>query len=475
MTFKDMKNYLKLIIALLTLFSTFFIVNADELDKFISEQIKQRKIPGLSVAVIQDGKVVRANGYGFANLEFQIPATQNTVYEIGSISKQMASEALMLLVEDGKVNIDDPINKYLPDNAPQIWQKITVRDLLNHTSGLKDWTEIKEFSYRHEYSAEEFIDLVKDFPLIYQPKDNWSYSNTNLPLIGIIVEKASGKTYEEFVTQRILVPLNLSSIRFKHQEDVVANRASGYVLQNDEWKNGEPFRPKVIAASGGIQANVIDLAKWWEAVLLGKVVKPATLEQMLQPAKLTDGRTVSHGFAFFTDTFNGHKGIFHHGSTVGGFGSVVRYFPKEKLTIAIIGNLEDGGFGPEYISKRIADFYIPGAFIGGLKEKKEETQNQTNDFLQLLRDITENKISPMMTTAYPAKINENFRNQTTENLKQMKSFLYLGKEKFSSEHFVLDPTLTEIFYYKMILPDKNIYYHFRVDKDGKVGFIVMEN
>jgi D-alanyl-D-alanine carboxypeptidase len=470
-----MKNVFKICFFFVFLAFAFSTTRADRLDKFINEQIQKRKIPGLSLAIIKDGKVIRANGYGFANLELQVPAAPDTVYEIGSISKQFASEALMLLVEDGKANLDDPINKYLPDNAPAAWQKITVRDLLNHTSGLKDWTEIKDFSYRREYSAEEFVALVKDFPLLYQPRDNWSYSNTNLPLVGIVVERASGKSYEEFVTERILKRLNLPSIRFKHQADVVPNRASGYELRNDRWENGEPFRPKIIAPSGGILATATDLAKWWEAVLNGKIVKQTSLEQMLRPAKLNDGRTVAHGFAFFTDTFNKHKNIFHHGSTVGGFGGVVRNFPKEKLTVAIIGNLEDGGFGAEYVSKRVADFYIPGAFIGGLKETREETPNQTNVFLQTLKDIAENKNSERLSTVYAARINENFRKQTSENLKQMKSFAYLGKERITAEHFVIDPTLTEVFYYKMTLSNKIFYYHFRINKDGKIGFIVTED
>ena len=468
-----MKNIFKLSVIFLLLVG-FSTARADSLDTFINEQIKQRKIPGLSIAVIKDGKVIKATGYGFANLELQVPATQNTVYEIGSISKQMASEALMLLVEDGKVNLDDSINKYLPANAPNTWQKITVRDLLNHTSGLKDWTEIKEFSYRREYSAEEFIALVKDFPLLFQPKDTWSYSNTNLPLVGIIVEKASGKTYEDFVTDRILKPLNLPSIRFKHQEDVVPNRATGYELRNDKWENGEPFRPKVIAASGGILATTVDLAKWWEAILQGKIVKQTSLDQMLAAAKLNDGRSVPHGFAFFIDSFNGHKVIQHFGSTVGGFGSIVRYYPKEKLTLAVIGNLEDGGFGAEYIAKRVANFYIPGAFTGGMKEKPDETPNQTQTYLQMLKDIADNKNPEMLSANYAARVPATFRRQLAENLTQMKNFTYLGKEKITADHFILDPTLSEIFHYKMTLLNKTVYYHLRINKDGKIGWIVFE-
>lgn len=470
-----MKNIFKSLAVFLLLLWSASAVRADSLDDFIKQEIKKRQIPALSVAVLRDGKVIRASGYGFANLELQVPASDATVYEIGSISKQFASEALMLLVKDGKVNLDDPINKYLPPNAPATWQKITVRNLLSHTSGLKDWTEIKEFSYRREYSAEEFVALVKDFPLNFPPNENWTYSNTNLPLIGIIVEKASGKSFEEFVEERIIKPLAFPTIRFKHQEDIVPNRATGYVLRGGILKNGEPFRPKVIAASGGILASAVDLARWWEAVLQNRVVKQNSLEQMLAPTRINDGRSVAHGFAFFIDSFNGHKVIQHFGSTVGGFGSIVRYYPKEKVTVAVIGNLEDGGFGAEYIAKRVADFYIPGAFVGGLKETPDAVPNQTRDYLQILKDIAANKNPEILSANYAAKVSEAFRKQLGENLKQMKSFAYLGNEKITTDHFVLDPLAVEFSRYKMTLADKTVYYNFRMNKDGKIGWIIFED
>ena len=470
-----MKKVFNISVFVLLLFGAFEIARADKLDDFIAAQISERKIPGLSVAVIRDGKVIRATGYGFANLELKAPATKDTVYEIGSISKQFASEALMLLVEEGKLNLDDSIRKYLPGNAPEIWQKITVRNLLNHTSGLKDWTEIKEFSYRREYSPEEFIDLVKGFPLGFQPGDNWLYSNTNLPLIGIIVERASGRSFEDFVNERIIRPLNFPSIRFKHQEDVVPDRATGYVLRNGAWKNGEPFRPRVIAASGGILANAVDLARWWEAVMKGRVVKQSSLDQMLVSTKLNDGRSVAHGFAFFTDVFNGHKLVQHFGSTVGGFGSIVRYYPKEKVTVAVIGNLEDGGFGAEYIAKRVADHYIPGAFADGMTAAPDSTPNQTQKALQILRDIADGKTHSEMSANFAAKVSDAFRKQLAENLKQMRSFVYLGREKITTDHFMLDATAAEFVRYRMTLAGKNVYYYFRMNKEDKIGWIIYED
>lgn len=446
---------------------------ADGIDDLVNAQIKKRQIPGLSLAVMKEGKVVKAAGYGLANIELNVAATKDTVYEIGSISKQFASEAIMLLVEDGRLSLEDPINKYLPANAPDSWKAITLRQLLNHTAGLKDWTEIKEFSYRREYSGEEFIDLVKSAPLQYAPGTSWAYTNTGPPLLGIIVERAGGMPYEQFVTERIFKPMGFPTIRFRHQDEIVLNRASGYQLKAGKLSNGEPFRPRVIAPSGGVLASAVDLAGWFTAVLEGKLLKPASLEQMLVPVRLADGRWVTHGFAFFTDSFNGHKMIFHHGSTVGGFGSVVRYFPKERLTIAVMGNLEDGGFGPEYISQRVANFYIPGVYPGGLEEKGSIDPKFTAAVLRLLQDIADGKPSDMLTIPYAARISADFRTQMAERLKSLKSFAYLGEEEIGENHFILDPTLVKAIHYKLVTGDKTFYYTFRMDKEGKVGFIVV--
>ena len=278
--------------------------------------------------------------------------------------------------------------------------------------------------------------------------------------------------FEDFVNERIIKPFSFPTIRFKHQEDVVPDRATGYVLQNDVWKNGEPLRPKIIAPSGGVLASAVDLARWWEAVLQGRVVKPASLEQMLKPAKLNDGRSVSHGFAFFTNTFNGNKFTFHAGSTVGGFGSMVYYFPKDKLTVAIIGNLEDGGFGAEYIAKRVFNFYIPGTYVGGLKVVVDV--NKTQNALQILKDLADGKSPESLSANFASRMPEAFRKQLGENLKQMKAFAYIGNEKIGENHFMLDAAASEFFRYKMTLANKTVYYHFRMNGDGKIRWIIFE-
>jgi CubicO group peptidase (beta-lactamase class C family) len=452
------KSLVKLVIAMQIVAFASLQARADWVDEYVAEQIKKRQIPGLCVAVIRDGRVIKSKGYGLANLELQALANENTVFEIGSISKQFAAEAVMSLVEDGKLNLDEPVNKLLPKNAPDAWRTITVRNLLSHTSGLKDWTEIKEFSYRREYSAEEFIDLIKPYPLNFQPNEDWAYSNSNFPLLGFIVLK----------------PLGLASIRFRHQEQIVLNRASGYVLKDNAWQNGEPFRPRIIAPNGGVMASCIDLARWFEAVLQGRLLKKPTVEQMLTATRLGTGRRINHGFALFKDSFNRHAMIFHHGSTIGGFGSVVRNFPNDRLTLAIMGNLEDGGWGPELISRRVANYYIPGVFVGGLKEIPNAKRSDTSEFLQLLRDLSAGKGTEKLTSSYSSRINQSFRSEIATNLKTLKSFSYLGKEPFDAEHFVLDPTLVELVFYKLVSEHRTVYYTFRLDKEGKVGGILVD-
>ncbi len=448
---------------------------ADDIDDLIESELTKRHVPGLSFVVLRDGQTLRAAGHGMANLELQVPASPDTVYEIGSISKQFAAEAILLLVEDGKLKLDDPINKFLPANAPESWQTITIEQLLRHTSGLKDWTEVKEFSYRRQYSPGEFIDLVRSFPLEFPPNQQWKYSNTNLPLIGIIISQASAQEYEEFVTERIFQRFQLPSIQFHRHEKVIRHRASGYVLRDGHLERGEPFRPGIIAASGGVLANVTDLAKWWEAVLNGRLLQPASQQALLKRTEYGEGRHVTHGLSIFCDRFNGHKSMHHHGSTAGGFGSVVRYFPEEKLTVAVMCNLEDGGWCADYVSKRIANAYIPGSFIGGLPAANDEGNQAAETHLKLLKAMAKNENPSLLANNYVPRVSDTMRQQMAKNLETLKSFEYLGTEQITSDHFVVDNRLTEVKYFKMVTGDRSQYYHFRYYPEGTIGFIVVED
>ena len=309
---------------------------SDSVDTYVLAQLRARNIPGVSVAVVKDGRVVKAAGYGIANLELQAPATAQTVYELGSISKQFAADAVLLLAEDGALTLDDPLSKYIP-GTPPAWSGITIRHVLTHTAGFADFdTGNIGFSYRREYTAQEFVDLLAKQPLQFAPGERWNYTNA-FPLLGIVVEKASGQAYMDFVARRIFAPLKLTSARFKVNGDVVANRADGYLFSDGSFRHGETLRPAIIAANGGVMMNAVDFARWDIAITQGQLLRKSSLDAMTTPVRLTSGRSVSHGLGWFMDRFNGHRFGAHWGTTVTGHSAVIRRYTDDRVTVIVLG------------------------------------------------------------------------------------------------------------------------------------------
>lgn len=462
-------SYLKILIAILLLIGDFHGARADVIDEYVTEQLERRNIPGVSLAVVRDGRVVKAAGFGLANLELRTPATPGSVYEIGSITKQFTAEVIMLLVEEGKLSLDDPISKYLTD-LPAAWAKITVRQLLTHTSGLKDWEVGTDFSYRREYTPNEFIKLLAQYPLDFQPGERWAYTNTGFPLLGMIVEQVTGRTYEAFVTERIFKPLGMNSTRLKHPAEIVPFRASGYKFENGKWRNGELARPQVIAANGGILSTVLDMAKWDAALYTEALLKRSSFEQMLVPARLNNGQTpINHGFAWFTDAFRGHRIVSHWGSTVAGYSAVVFRYVDDKVTVILLCNVDDGALGVDAMARRIAGFYIPGAHIGGIKEQPDPDPQTTERLRQLLRDLAEGRDSDVLAENLRRGVPQSRKEQIARHLREISSFVFIDSEKYGKYHFMLDPKMDRIIRYRMVTGGRAVYYSFHLNSDGKVA------
>ncbi len=311
--------------------------------------------------MVRDGQLVKAAGYGLANLESAAPATAETVYEIGSITKPFTAEAIMLLVEAGKLALDDAVGKYV-DGLPTAWQPLTLRQLLTHTSGLTDWESANLLSFRRDYTAGEFIALVSAYPLDFTPGERWSYTNTAYPLLGMVIARVSGQSYEEFVAQRIFRPLDLTATRFVNAQEIVPQRAGGYVDEAGKLHKGEPRRPDLLRPNGGILTSVLELAKWARIFSTEFVLKRSSLEQMQTPVRLNNGKTFNCGFGLFLDVVHGHRLIVHNGSTAGGFSSVFYHYPDDKLTVIVLCNI-DRGDAVNIIATRVADFYVPGLAI----------------------------------------------------------------------------------------------------------------
>ena len=364
-----------------------------DVDAMVRAFIARHRIPGAAIAVVRDGRIVKATGYGIANLELRVPATDSTVFEIGSISKQFAAEAAMLLVEEGRLRLDDSLATYL--RVPPAWAGITVRHVLSHTSGLKDWDGGPDFSYHERYTAEQYIALVNRHPPEFRPGERFAYTSAALPLLGLVIDSIAHETYEQFVERRIFAPSGLHATRFKHPADVVANRSGGYEERAGVLVNGEPLRPAVIAPSGGVMSTARDMARWIIALEAGRIVKPATLAEMEAPVRLNDASTFSAGLGWFLDTFHGHRLLLHNGSTVAGFSSVVYRWPDLRLAVVVLFNV-DRSNAVNQLATRLASAYGPPLWAGAFAERADPEPAFTSRVVAMLRAVAERRDSDLL-------------------------------------------------------------------------------
>ena len=446
---------------------------ADPVDDYVRTQLKTRNLPGLSLAVVKDGQIVKSQGYGLASLELEAPATAQTVYEIGSISKQFAADAILLLVEDGKLALDDPLSKYV-EGTPAAWSAVTIRHVLTHTAGFADFdTGNIGFSYRREYTAGEFIELLARQPLQFAPGERWNYTNA-FPLLGIVVERVSGLSYMDFVRARIFKPLGLASARFKIAGDVVPFRADGYLFANGTYRHGETLRPAIIAPNGGVMMNVADFAKWDIAITGGRLLRPESLKAMTTPVRLNDGRTVSHGLGWFMDQFNGHPFGAHWGTTVTGHSAVIRRYVNDRVTVIVMANLDDAGAGVDAISKRVADLYVPGVAVQGLKPQVDPKPAESARLRTLVSAVaagTDAPDAPGLSARLPPAV----RARIETALKTATAFEFLGEELVGSSHFNLDPALAKLRWYRAVTPAGMRYFTLRLSAGGTLLGILMED
>ena len=258
------------------------------------------KIPGLALAVMRDGKIVKAQGYGLSNVEHNVPVKPETIFQTGSVGKQFTATAVMMLVEGGKLSLDDKISKYFPE-SPAVWKDINVRHLLTHTSGITDYgSETKKIvDLRKDYTEDELVRRFAGYPLDFPPGSKWSYSNSGYVILGVLIHRVSGKFYGDFLQEHVFHPLHMDSTHIISEENIVMNRAAGYRLVNGELKNQEWVAPKLnTTADGALYTNVLDMAKWDEALTQQTLLKKSSYEQMYTPVRLNDGKTYPYGFGW---------------------------------------------------------------------------------------------------------------------------------------------------------------------------------
>jgi CubicO group peptidase (beta-lactamase class C family) len=307
----------------------------NKIDEYLRTQMKAQQIPGVALAVVRDGKIVLARGYGFANVEHQVPVKPETIFQSGSTGKQFTATAVMMLVEEGKLSLDDKITRFFPD-APASWSAITVRHLLTHTSGMTDYPQ--DFDLRRDYTEDDLLQRIKAIPLAFQPGEKWSYSNLAYVTLGILIHKVSGKFYGDFLQERVFKPLDMTTARIISEADIIPNRAAGYRVANGQLKNQNWVSPSLnTTADGALYLTVYDMAKWDAALYTEKLLKRSSLEQMWTKVKLNDGKTVGYGFGWGLAEVRGHR-IIEHGGAWQGFKAQISRYVDDKLTIILFAN-----------------------------------------------------------------------------------------------------------------------------------------
>ena len=350
---------------------------ADPIDDYIALQMRRQRLPGVSIAVVQDGRVVKQQGYGFADLELKVPVTPETVFEIGSITKQFVAAAVMTLVEQGKINLDEPASLYLSD-LPSAWREVTVRQLLTHTSGIPDFEEILGYgAYRTPTTAQQLISVAAAKPIDFPPGAQWHYSNTGYYLLGLIIEKVGGVPYVALIEKRILEPAGMTQTRSSTPSEVIDGRASGYALDEGRIANRDAIQPTAVGGAGDLVSTTGDLVKWNAMLDAQSVLATASYAQIWSNQSLADGSPSGYGFGWFVSPVRGHRAQEHSGGTAG-FSSDILRLPDDRVTVIVLTNSYNAN--PVGMASHIAAQFVPSLVYAKIPDTKPSLTRKLLDY-----------------------------------------------------------------------------------------------
>lgn len=340
------------------------------IDLLIQESYKPTE-PGVAVIAVKDGKTIFCKGQGMADLELSVPIETDMVFRIGSVTKQFTAIAILMLAEQGKLSLDDSVSKFLPD-YPTHDYLITVKHLLTHTSGIKSYTSIPEWIslWRKDFTVQELIDFFKDQPMVSEPGKRWAYNNSGYILLGAIIEKVSGQTYEQFIQQNIFGPLGMKQSFYDDPLRVIPRRVAGYDKCADGFTNAAYISMTQPYAAGALASTVDDLALWDTALYTEKLLKLEILEQAHISHHLLDGSPTAYGFGWMISEYAGHRVIEHSGG-IQGFRSHTIRLPDDHVFVAVLSN--NGGTSPQKLA-----FKIGTLVIGQPYQEPKPIELQTN-------------------------------------------------------------------------------------------------
>lgn len=308
------------------------------IDSLARATLDQGPVASLAIGVKKGDQILLARGYGMADVENGVPATAETVYRIGSVTKQFTAAAVMQLVEAGRVALDAPMTDYLPD-FPTQGHEVTVRHLLTHTSGIKSYTSLESWQpkMRLDLSDEELVALFQDEPFDFAPGERFLYNNSGYYLLGMLIEAASGQTYRDYLNEHVFGALGLSGSSYCDERPIIAHRAEGYEIASGVLVNDAPLSMNQPGAAGALCSTVLDLLSWSVALRSGDVVAPESYEQMATSATLSDDSETGYGFGLSDGELDGHASV-AHGGGINGFNTMLAHYPGADLDVVVLVN-----------------------------------------------------------------------------------------------------------------------------------------
>jgi CubicO group peptidase (beta-lactamase class C family) len=327
---------------------------AARVDSLAQAWLRGRGLAGVSIAVVRAGRdTVVMKGYGLADVENAVPVTPRTVFEVGSVTKQFTSSLVMRLVERGELSLDDTLGALLP-NMPVAWRGVRLRQLLNHTSGIPSYTDAGERWTRRiaeDMPPDTMIAITARDSLGFSPGSSWRYNNTGYVLLGMLLEKRSGKRYADLVSEQLFTPLGLRATRYCDSEAIVPHRAHGYGRVKEGLVNAPYLSMTQPFSAGGLCSTAGDLARWNYLLATGKVVSAASYARMTTPEGGALKAPLHYGYGLAVDTLDGHPRVVHGGG-IFGFISANAYFPADSLSVTVLSNAAPSD--PDALAKDVA-------------------------------------------------------------------------------------------------------------------------
>jgi CubicO group peptidase (beta-lactamase class C family) len=379
--------------------------NASRMDQVVQSYVSNKQFMG-SVLAARGNEVLLSKGYGSANLEWEIPNSPSTKFRLGSITKQFTAASVLLLEERGKLTVDDLVKKHLPD-APAAWDKITIFHLLTHTAGIPSFTSFPDYRSTEAFATtpEKLVARFRDRPLEFVPGERMNYSNSGYVLLGYLIERIAGESYESFVQKNIFTPLGMKDSGYDSNSAVITRRAAGYEPGPTGPVNAGFIHMSIPHAAGALYSTTEDLLRWEQGLFGGKLLSAASLQKMTTPFKN------DYAFGLTVRTVNGRR-VIAHGGGIEGFNTSLAYYPDDKLTVVVLGNLN--GSAPDQITNQLAAI-AHGESVTLQSERKEITLDasvlsryvgvyQLGPGVNMLITLDNNQLISQMTNQGPVPI-----------------------------------------------------------------------